>query len=369
MSRRVRTITEMMRTSSNLQAVRAQSRQTARFNPMANRLVETITIFDTDDSNSSSLPDLQMDGPMSTPPSSLNETAYFASLPVFRTSSPIPVQSLEPITESPVQSPVPSSYVDLGPRVNLPNIVDFRLFRDRHTRDFTPNTTRLSTVALPRIRFADLREVRNALPSSAPITPEDAEVSEILSSDLSIYDSESSTILSSNSVYDSESSTILSTSRLSEEMSFDSYYRHVTNQSPYARRHVANSPTYAEISGGELFDLDGTVEYDDASIIDDCDDVLEIERYDTYQKGLVDNVSEAALKELECVVCMCSLYKPSVGLCGHSFCEKCVKNLYAMSERTLVPVTCPTCRTDWPLSRKPTKNIMLANLLDKLAKI
>eukprot|EP01091_Cochliopodium_minus_P010658 TRINITY_DN2870_c0_g1_i1.p1 TRINITY_DN2870_c0_g1~~TRINITY_DN2870_c0_g1_i1.p1 ORF type:complete len:131 (-),score=13.65 TRINITY_DN2870_c0_g1_i1:68-460(-) len=67
------------------------------------------------------------------------------------------------------------------------------------------------------------------------------------------------------------------------------------------------------------------------------------------------------ISDLECSICMETLYKPATLVCGHSFCLHCVNQILKISDR------CPICRN--PIinfNMKEIKtNIALQNIIER----
>lgn len=68
-------------------------------------------------------------------------------------------------------------------------------------------------------------------------------------------------------------------------------------------------------------------------------------------------------EECRCPVCFDLFEDPVMMPCGHSFCDKCVKECWRQTSQR----ACPVCRTVCPKAQPP-RNLALTNLSDNLGK-
>lgn len=81
----------------------------------------------------------------------------------------------------------------------------------------------------------------------------------------------------------------------------------------------------------------------------------EEKKCEEYREKLSKSLSESQLKQLECAICLSTIYNPKTSRCGHTFCHGCVNN--PMSDMR----SCPICRAYWD---NTVPNVILKNFLE-----
>ncbi|CAB9501053.1 PHD [Seminavis robusta] len=90
---------------------------------------------------------------------------------------------------------------------------------------------------------------------------------------------------------------------------------------------------------------------------DDEDDEEHRDNLASQQYSTTHKVSPELRKELSCAICHEVLLHPVSLLCGHSFCQECIKWWWQQSTAndSAKKKSCPTCRQTMPLSKKETE--------------
>ncbi|XP_069808278.1 E3 ubiquitin/ISG15 ligase TRIM25-like [Dendropsophus ebraccatus] len=71
------------------------------------------------------------------------------------------------------------------------------------------------------------------------------------------------------------------------------------------------------------------------------------------------------MEELECSICLDTFRDPVTLRCGHSFCNRCIREVLK-SQKTSKTYLCPTCRKRFKSRPSPRRNTTLCNIVKRL---